>query len=36
MDQIEAALAELRMQDKPNISGVASKYKVNRTTLSRR
>jgi hypothetical protein len=29
------ALAELSKQTKPNISGIAAKHKVNRTTLSR-
>jgi hypothetical protein len=36
MDQIEEALAELRMQDKPRFSEVAIKYKVDRTRLSKR
>jgi hypothetical protein len=35
MDQIEEALAELRMQDKPRFSEVAVKYKVDRTWLSK-
>jgi hypothetical protein len=36
MDQIEAALRELTLQDTPNITAVAKKHGCNRTTLSRR
>ena len=36
MSNIEAALADLRLQDKPNIQATANKYSVNRLTLSRR
>ena len=36
MDQIEAALADLRLQDQPNISATAKCYNVNRSTLSKR
>ena len=36
MDQIEAALADLRLQDQPNISATAKCYKVNRSTLLKR
>ena len=36
MDSIEAALADLRLQDKPNVSATADKHKVERSTLSRR
>jgi len=36
MDSIEAALANLSLQDKPNISATADKHKVKRSTLSRR
>jgi hypothetical protein len=32
---IEAAIAELRAAEKPNISATASKYKIGRTRLSR-
>jgi len=35
MDQIEQALADLRLQDKPNIQATANKYSIDRTTLSR-
>jgi hypothetical protein len=35
MDQIEQALADLRLQDKPNIQVMANKYNIDRTTLSR-
>ena len=36
MDSIEAALADLSLQDKPKISATADKHKVDRSTLSRR
>jgi transposase-like protein len=36
MDQIEAALRELTLQDTPNITAVAKKHGCNRATLSRR
>ena len=36
MDQIGRALADLRLQDKPNIQATAKKHGVDRTTLSRR
>ena len=36
MDQIEAALADLRLQDQPNISAIVKCYKVNRSTLLKR
>ena len=36
MDKIEAALADLRLQEKPNITAIADKHDVNRSTLSRR
>jgi len=36
MANIEAALADLTLQDKPNIQATADKYRVNRLTLSRR
>jgi len=36
MDQFEAALADLRLQDQPNISATAKYYKVNRSTLLKR
>ena len=36
MDQIEAALANLRLQDQPNISATAKHDKVNRSTLLKR
>ena len=36
MDSIEAALKNLYLQDKPNISVIADKHKVERSTLSRR
>ena len=36
MSNIEAALADLRLQDKPNIQATANKHGVNRSTLSRR
>jgi len=36
MANIEAALADLTLQDKLNIQATADKYRVNRLTLSRR
>ena len=36
MDSIEAALADLRLQDKPNFTATAKKYGCDRMTLSRR
>ena len=36
MANIDAALADLRLQDKPNISATAKKHGCDRTTLSRR
>ena len=36
MGSIEEALADLRLQEEPNILQTAKKHKVNRTTLSRR
>jgi hypothetical protein len=36
MGSIEEALADLRLQEEPNILQTAKKNKVNRTTLSRR
>jgi len=36
MDQIKAALANLRVQDQPNISATAKYHKVNRSTLLKR
>jgi hypothetical protein len=36
MDSIEAAIADLRLQDRPNISATARKHKVDRSKLSRR
>jgi AraC-like DNA-binding protein len=36
MDQIEAVLKELTLQDSPNITALAKKYGCDRTTLSRR
>ena len=36
MDQIELALQDLSLQDKPNIAVTAEKFQVNRSTLSRR
>ena len=36
MADIDAALADLRLQDKPNITANAKKYHCNRSTLSRR
>jgi len=36
MDSMEAALADLSFQDKPNIPATADKHKVKRSTLSRR
>ena len=35
MDQIERAMADLRLQDKPNIQATANKFNIDRTTLSR-
>ena len=35
MDSIQEALADLRLQDKPNISKAARKYKIERSKLSR-
>jgi hypothetical protein len=34
-DDMAKALAELSKETKPNVLGIAKKYKVNRTTLSR-
>jgi len=36
MAAIEAALADLRLQNKPNITATADKHQVERFTLSRR
>ena len=36
MDSIEAALADLKLQETPNYTVTAKKYGVDRTTLSRR
>jgi hypothetical protein len=36
MDSMEAALADLSLQDKPNISATADKHKIKRPTLSKR
>ncbi|OCK91566.1 uncharacterized protein K441DRAFT_664508 [Cenococcum geophilum 1.58] len=36
MANIDAALADLRLQDKPNISATAKKHGCDRTTLSKR
>jgi Tc5 transposase DNA-binding domain len=36
MGSIEEALADLRLQEEPNILQTAKKHKINRTTLSRR
>ncbi|OCK90697.1 uncharacterized protein K441DRAFT_578977, partial [Cenococcum geophilum 1.58] len=36
MDSIEAAIADLRLQDKPNITATAKKHRCNRMTLSKR
>ncbi|OCK97290.1 uncharacterized protein K441DRAFT_548449 [Cenococcum geophilum 1.58] len=36
MDSIEVAIADLRLQDKPNITATAKKHGCNRTTLSKR
>jgi hypothetical protein len=36
MDAIEAALQDLKLQDKPNISATARRHNVQRSTLSRR
>jgi len=36
MDSIEAAIADLRLQDKPNITATAKEHGCNRTTLSKR
>ena len=36
MGDIEAALADLRLQDEPNIQATANKHKYSRTTLSKR
>lgn len=36
MDSIDAALQELKLQDKPNISATAKAYNIDRSTLSRR
>jgi transposase-like protein len=36
MDSIEAALADLGLQDKLNISAIADKHKVKRSILFRR
>jgi hypothetical protein len=36
MADIDAALADLRLQEKPNITATAKKYHCNRSTLSRR
>ena len=36
MGSIEETLADLRLQEEPNIIQTAKKHKVNRTTLSRR
>jgi AraC-like DNA-binding protein len=36
MEPIEAALQDLNLQDKPNISATAKLYSVERSTLSRR
>ena len=36
MDQIEAALQDLKLQDTKNISATAKQYGVQRSTLSRR
>ena len=35
MDQIEQAVADLKLQDKPNIQATANKFNINHTTLSR-
>ena len=36
MDSIDAALADLALQNTPNYAATAKKFNVNRTTLSRR
>lgn len=36
MDRIEAALADLKLQDKPNFTATADKHRCDRSTLSRR
>jgi transposase-like protein len=36
MDQIDAAIADLRLQQSTNIKATASRYGVDRSTLSRR
>ena len=36
MDSIEAALADLKLQETLNYTVTAKKYRVDRTTLSRR
>ena len=36
MDNIEAALQDLSLQDPPNITATARRYEINRSTLSRR
>lgn len=35
MDSIQEALADLRLQDKPNVSEMAREYKIERSKLSR-
>ena len=36
MDSIDAALADLKLQDTPNYTATAKKFNIDRTTLSRR
>lgn len=36
MDPIEEAIADLKLQKRPNIARTAEKYELNRSTLSRR